>query len=201
VKRNRSQVKRTKTFQKLRENRLRFSLVSFCIAFLFFAAGGCGGSPPPSSPSSKGPPPAIAKKGGDLTKVAEKKELEKKEEKEYSYDPAGKADPFKPFIQLTPAKVATRTLPLTPLQKYEISQLKLGAIIASAEGNVALVEDSAGKGYFLKKETGIGKNEGKVKKILKDRVVIEEVYEDAFGQKKLNEISLYLHQVEEGGDS
>jgi len=188
-----------KTSRKLRENRLRFSLVSFCIAFLFFAAG-CGGSSPPTSPSSKGKPPAIAKKGGDLAKVAEKKELEKKEEKEYSYDPVGKADPFKPFIQLTPVKVS-RTLPLTPLQKYEISQLKLVAIIASPEGNIALVEDSTGKGYFLRKETGIGKNEGKVKKILKDRVVIEEVYEDALGQKKSSEISLFLHQVEEGGES
>ena len=134
-------------------------------------------------------------------KVAEKKELEKKEEKEYSYDPVGKADPFKPFIQLTPVKVSSRTLPLTPLQKYEISQLKLVAIIASPDGNIALVEDSTGKGYFLKKETGIGKNEGKVKKILKDRVLIEEVYEDAFGQKKSSEISLFLHKVEEGGES
>jgi type IV pilus assembly protein PilP len=200
VKRNRSQVKKAKTFRKLRKNRLRFSLVSLWIAFLFFAAG-CGGSSPPSSPSSKGKSPAIAKKGGDLTKVAEKKEVEKKQETEYSYDPVGKSDPFKPFIQLTPVKVSLRTLPLTPLQKYEISQLKLVAIIASPEGNVALVEDSAGKGYFLRKETGIGKNEGKVKKILKDRVVIEEVYEDDFGQKKSKEISLFLHQVEEGGDS
>lgn len=134
-------------------------------------------------------------------KVAEKKELEKKEEAEYTYNPLGKPDPFKPFIQITTAKEYSRSVPQTPLQKYEISQLKLVAIIITPEGNVALVEDSAGKGYFLKKGTEIGKNDGKVKKILKDKVIIEEVYEDIFGQKKINEISLFLHQVEEGGES
>ena len=87
------------------------------------------------------------------------------------------------------------------MEKYEISQLKLVAIISTPEGNIALIEDSAGKGYFLKKGTGIGKNEGKVTKILKDKVIIEETYQDVFGQNKINEISLFLHRLEEGGES
>ena len=93
--------------------------------------------------------------------VVPKTEESKKEEVEYAYNPAGKPDPFKPFIQLTPVKEGTRTVPLTPLQRYEISQLKLVAVISGAEGNVALVEDSAGKGFFLKRGTLIGKNDGK----------------------------------------
>ena len=68
------------------------------------------------------------------------------------------------------------------------------AIISAPEGNIALVEDVTGKGYFLKKGTWIGKNDGKVTKILKDKVIIEEVYQDIFGQTKTNEISLFLHQ-------
>jgi Tfp pilus assembly protein PilP len=60
------------------------------------------------------------------------------------------------------------------------------------------VEDSAGKGYFLKKGTAIGKNDGKVTKILKDRVVIEELEPDMAGQAKQNEVLLYLHRPEEG---
>jgi type IV pilus assembly protein PilP len=75
------------------------------------------------------------------------------------------------------------------------------AIISNPEGNIALVEDATGKGYFLKKGTWIGKNDGKVTKILKDKVIIEEVYQDIFGQTKTNEISLFLHKVEEGGES
>lgn len=45
----------------------------------------------------------------------------------------------------------------------------------------------------------IGKNEGKVKTILKDRVIIEEVFQDILGQTKTNEISILLHQPEEEG--
>ncbi len=163
--------------------------------------GGCGEGTPPSSIPSKIKSPAVEKKKEEPTKVAEKKGPEKKEEAEYSYNPSGKPDPFRPFIQLTPAKGSSKTGPLTPLQKYDISQLKLVAIISSPGGNIALVEDVTGKGYFLKKGTWIGKNDGKVTKILNDKVVVEEVYQDIFGQTKSNEISLMLHQAEEGGES
>jgi type IV pilus assembly protein PilP len=149
------------------------------------------------SPKSK--PLAVEKKREELPKAIEKKEPEKKEEIEYVYNPVGKPDPFKPFLQLTSTKGGSKSGFLTPLQKYDISQLKLVAIISSPEGNVALVEDATGKGYFLKKGTYIGKNDGKVTKILQDKVIIEEVYQDIFGQTKFNEISLFLHKVEEGG--
>jgi len=79
-----------------------------------------------------------------------------------------------------------------------VSQLKLVAIISTAEGNIALVEDSAGKGFFIKKGTLIGKSDGKVISILKDKVVIEELYQDVVGQTKKNEMTINLHQVEEG---
>lgn len=184
--------------QKIERDKTLYFLLSLSIAFLFFVAG-CGGSSPPSSLPTKGKSPVVVKKKVEPVKPAEKKELEKKEEMEYTYNPVGKPDPFKPFIQITPAKEYSRSVPLTPLQKYETSQLKLVAIITTPEGNVALVEDSAGKGYFLRKGTGIGKNDGKVKIILKDKVIIEEVYEGILGQKKINEISLFLYRVEEGG--
>jgi type IV pilus assembly protein PilP len=167
--------------------------------------GGCGGGSPPSSPPTKTKSPAVEKKKEGTAQVAEKKEPEKKEpdkeEAVYSYNPTGKPDPFKPFIQLTPVKKGSGSFPLTPLQKFDISQLKLVAIISTPEGNIALVEDATGKGYFLKKGTLVGKNDGKVTKIFKDRVIIEEVYQDVLGQTKTIEISLSLHKVEEGGES
>jgi type IV pilus assembly protein PilP len=185
---------------KPKRNKIGHWWITLSIVFLF-GIGGCGGGTPPASLPSKTKSPALEKKKEEPAKVAEKKEPEKKEEAEYSYNPAGKPDPFKPFIQLTPVRDASRSGPLTPLQKYDISQLKLVAIISTPEGNIALVEDATGKGYFLKKGTGIGKNDGKVTKILKDKVIIEEVYQDIFGQTKTNEISLLLHKVEEGGES
>ena len=74
------------------------------------------------------------------------------------------------------------------------------AILSAPEGNIGLVEDATGKGYFLKKGTLIGKNDGKVAKILSDRVIVEEVFLDVLGQKKVNEMSLSLQKVEEGGE-
>jgi len=186
-------------FLKLLRNETFHGLV--LTAFLL-SLGGCGGGTPPSSLPQKTKSVSVEKKAteAEAVKVVEKKEVEKKEEAEYTYNPAGKVDPFKPFIQLTSVK-GSRGVPLTPLQKYEVSQLKLVAIISTPEGNTALVEDSVGKGYFLKKGTAIGKNDGKVTKILKDKVIIEETYEDIFGKPKTNEISLFLHRLEEGGES
>ncbi len=164
----------------------------------FFIITSCGGGPPSA------PPPKVERKvevKKAESREIEKKEAEKKVEPEYQYNPAGKPDPFKPFIELTPVREKVRTTPLTPLQKYDLSQLKLVAIVSTPEGNVALVEDSTGKGYFIKKGTEIGKNEGKVTKILKDRIIIEELYEDVFGKIKKSEVPLFLHKIEEGGES
>ncbi len=162
---------------------------------------GCGGGTSTPPPSKKEVTPSVPAKKVETPKVAEVKEPEKKEEPEFSYNPAGKPDPFKPFIQLTPVREIPRTAPLTPLQKYEISQLKLVAIISTPEENVALVEDATGKGYFVRKGTLIGKNDGRVTRILRDRVIVEETYLDVFGKVKTNEVIMLLHKVEEGGES
>jgi type IV pilus assembly protein PilP len=192
---------KVKKFRKLQRSKI--VLLIMVMAFLFLVSGCGGGSTPPSAPPKAGAPAAEKKKAEavQIPQKVEKKEVAKKEEPEFSYNPVGKPDPFRPFIQLTPAEKLLKTAFLTPLQKYDISQLKLVAIIIIPEGNVALVEDQQGKGYFLKKGTAIGRNDGKVKNILKDRVIIEEIYSDVLGQGKVNEISLFLHRPEEGGES
>jgi type IV pilus assembly protein PilP len=180
-------------------NKIGHRWIALSIVFLFLM-GGCGGGTPPPSLPKKAKSFSVGKKAEGPAKVAEKKEPEKKQEAEYSYNPAGKPDPFKPFIQLA-SRGGSRTAPATPLQRFDISQLRLVAIICSSQGNIALVEDATGKGYFLKKGTWIGKNDGRVIKILRDTVIVQEVYQDIFGQTKTNEISLSLHKVEEGGES
>jgi len=181
------------------QERNRFNVACLVIGLAFMVVSCGGGTEPP--PLAKGGAPKEAAKKVEPVKVEEKKEVVKKEEPDYQYNPGGKPDPFKPFIQLSPVRELTRTTPLTPLQKYDLSQLKLVAIISTPDGNIALVEDSAGRGYFIKRGTEIGKNDGKVTKILKDRVIIEELYPDVWGQTKKNEVLLFLHKIEEGGES
>ena len=168
------------------------------IGFLLILTA-CGGGTPSAPVAAKGKAAPVEKKAVVPPKPAEKPEAAKKEEPEYAYNPAGKPDPFKPFIQFTATKAGAKGVPLTPLQRYETSQLKLVAIIAAREGNVALVEDSAGKGYFLKKGTAIGMSDGKVTQILKDRVVIQEFEQGITGQTKQIEVLLYLYRPEEEG--
>jgi len=180
-----------------KRNRYNLAWLLFGIAFILSSCGeGTVPLPPPKGGASK-----VAAQKAEAAKVEVKKEPEKKDEPEYIYNPAGKPDPFKPFIQLAPIKGVVRTVPLTPLQKYDISQLKLVAVISTPEGNIALVEDSSGRGYFVKRGTEIGKNDGKVTRILKDRIVIEEIYPDVWGQSKKSEVYLFLHKIEEGGES
>ena len=88
-----------------------------------------------------------------------------------------------------------RKMPLTPLQKLGVSQLKVVGIIVSPTGNKALVEDPAGKGYVINVGTYVGSNFGRVTKILKDRVIVEEEVEDFFtGKMKLQPVELRLQK-------
>lgn len=116
------------------------------------------------------------------------------------YDPSGKIDPFEPLFkppkpeeappEEEPAEESEtadkprkkRRIPRTPLEKMDLNQLKLVGIIRAESGNRALVEEASGKGYIISKGTYIGIHSGQVSEILKDRVVVEEEYEDIKGE-------------------
>jgi len=102
------------------------------------------------------------------------------------YDPKGKIDPFAPLIKdQRPAekkKRVKRRIPRTPLERIDISQIKLVAIIRSEQKNLALVEEASGKGYIISAGAYIGLNGGRVTRILKDRLIIEEEVENALGE-------------------
>jgi type IV pilus assembly protein PilP len=105
-----------------------------------------------------------------------------------SYDPAGKIDPFVPLLRDEPVKPLQsekpkkeKREPTTPLERFDLSQLKLTAIIRTPSGFKAMVEESTGKGYIVGMGTYMGIHSGKVVSILKDRVIVEEEIEDAQG--------------------
>ena len=141
-----------------------------------------------SKPVPKPPPQPTPRK--DTTSPAPAKE----EKRDYVYDPTGKRDPFQPFIATqTPVKPTEEEIPVTPLQQYDLSQLKLVAILVGKGEGKAMVEDAEGKGYIVEKGIYMGRNFGKVKAVMKDRVVIEERYKDYMGQVKTKEIVLHLY--------
>jgi len=97
-----------------------------------------------------------------------------------------KRDPFKVFIELDPSPEEES---LSPLERYEISQLKLMGIIGSeSQGYRALVEDRAGAGFILTEGMLIGSLGSTIKEIRRDRVIILEKYRDYLGKEKAREV-------------
>jgi type IV pilus assembly protein PilP len=109
----------------------------------------------------------------------------------YEYNPNGKRDPFRPLSLLrNPNAPALENL--SPLQRYEIGQLKLVGIIYNVSPPRAMVEDSSGLGFILTPGTPVGPNGGVVTAIEPRQVVVVEWYTDVIGEKHRKEYTLEL---------
>jgi len=135
----------------------------------------------PASNAKKSVQPAPAKK------AVEVKPEEAKVEPVFVYDPSGQRDPFEALLAVRKPINQEVTVPLTPLQEYDLSQFRLiGAIIGKGEPK-AMVEAPGGKPFMLKKGVKIGKNNGVVVKITDSEVVVEERYYDFSGAVRTSE--------------
>lgn len=97
----------------------------------------------------------------------------------YTYNPSGKPDPFRPFVTVD-AAVAKQQLTkkaevsMFPLQRADAEKYRVVGIAGDKNHRVAICEDTAKKFYPLYVGTHIGLYNGKVIEILADRVIIEE---------------------------
>lgn len=100
-------------------------------------------------------------------------------------------DPFRPMTLRT--KVPTRKREnLSPLERFDLSQLKLVGIIWDVQDPRALVEDSAGLGYVVRVGTPIGNSDGKIKIIRRNEVVVEEMLFDLYGKPSKHDVSMKI---------
>lgn len=106
----------------------------------------------------------------------------------FVYDPSGKRDPFKAFDFAPKGGDEDKT----PLERYNIGQLKLTAVLEGFEQPRAIIENAAGKGFTASVGTKIGTNNGEIVEIQKDRVLILETEIDFTGQKKTKTLELRL---------
>lgn len=91
-------------------------------------------------------------------------------------------NPFKPLfdkeksedIDMGGGKAREKRKILTPLEKIDLGQLQLEGVIMARSGNRAIVTDSSGKGYVVKKGTYIGLNSGVVESVESDRIIVAE---------------------------
>ena len=193
--------------------RNRFMGYIIILLLSLFMVSCAGEEAKPPAPTK--PPEAKVKKTEETPPELRKAEAEPP----FSYDPRGKPEPFKPFVEIMPPKppapppvMARRpspkqpgvpkapvaraqrvpTGPPSPLQKFEINQLKLVGIIWQVDGGRALIEDPAGKGYIVGPGTPMGLKNGIITKIEPDRVIVEEEEEDAEGKVNRREVVLRL---------
>ncbi|MGD8344480.1 MAG: pilus assembly protein PilP [Desulfobacterales bacterium] len=103
-------------------------------------------------------------------------------------------DPFAPAFGHKSRALPQKSKPSSPLETLDSSQLKLVGVMLSDKGNKALVEDASGKGHMIQEGAHIGINAGKVIQILRDRVIIEEKIEDAYGNITIQKRILKLHR-------
>ena len=97
----------------------------------------------------------------------------------YSYDPAGRRDPFKPYgyRELQPIPMDTISgVPvfLEPLQGFELTDLKVIGIIWEVNNPKAMVRDPKNVLHMIRKDSKIGRNNGFVAAIREGEVVVIE---------------------------
>ncbi len=150
-------------------------------AALILAGQGCGVSvsvKPASAPEEK-PEPEVS--------VPVSAPVKKAETSTYRYDPTNKPNPFRPFI-LVNKKVAEES----PLQRYDLGQITLKAVIWQVDEPKAMVEDPTGRGYVVQIGTDIGKNRGKIVKIEDRQVHVRETYVDYTGHETTKDVTLKI---------
>lgn len=166
--------------------------VLFCVS--------CDQAPPPPPPPSKvektEPPPP--------TESMEEEVVEEEPTPEYEYDPAGRREPFQTLIasEIPAVEDVIITPPpeelTSPLQKFDLNQIKLVGIILGGLGDYARVKAPDGQSYTINVGTLIGKHKGKVVSISENVVLVRETIEYESGTVEELETPLVLNPEEEG---
>lgn len=129
-----------------------------------------GGETPPYTPPVHAPRPAEKKE-----KTIEKVEIAPTADLEYRYDPINKRDPFRGLMEVGEPKKKEGDLQpacTEPLCLVDLDDLTVVGIVIGDASPLAMVEDRAGVGHLVRRNTQIGKQGGKVTQILRDCIVV-----------------------------
>lgn len=165
--------------------------VTLAALLMAFGGAGCSKEEPPPQPVVRRPVPKEAAKAAEATQPSEMAEVTAPAPVTL-YSPAGKRDPFVPFIKMEQKAVRTDLESLPPLQRFDLGELKFVGVIWGPALTRALVEDGEGKGYTVTVGTRIGSSGGVVTRITDQEIVVKEVFRDYTGGKVERESFLTL---------
>lgn len=143
----------------------------------------CGGGPrsllaAATSPTKQAKNPLLSWMHGDQSFV---------------YHREGRPDPFTPFIPEKLLAAPADHEKLTGMRRFEPGQLTLVSIVFTENGALAMVEDSTGKGYIIKKGTDIGRS-GVVAEIIPNEVIIKQHMLTTTGEKRIQTVKMVLRK-------
>lgn len=97
----------------------------------------------------------------------------------YSYDPAGRRDPFKPYgykeLQPIPMDAVTGVPVFTePLQGFDLQDLRVIGIIWEVNNPKAMIRDPKNILHMVRKDSKIGRNNGFIAAIREGEIVVIE---------------------------
>lgn len=161
------------------------------LASIVFFLVACGNDNPTVVPGPKQAKVKVGSKGQPIEDIPVV--VEENSSPEYVYDPSGLRDPFEALVMIR-KPILEEGKPLTPLQKFDLSQFRLNAVIVGKQTPMAMVVAPGGKAYVLKKGTKIGKNGGVVVGIGPGVVHIEEKFYDFTGALSTTDVELKFTQ-------
>lgn len=154
---------------------------------------GTPSKPAVPAPSSSAPSTPLARQGQPVTSVPATPSADTVGDV-YSYDPKSRRDPFQSMVQKL--KTAQRLSELPPLQRVEISDMKLLGIIWGGYGYYGLIQTPDGKGYTVKEGMLLGAHNGVIKSISDKRVLVSEPITEVTGKTSTREIEILLRTKE-----
>ncbi len=186
--------------QKNRNSTRGFSALTLLMAVMLLSCSNSqkAPAPPAASRASMQRQPIVSQPIGTALSKPTGTALSKIEEQPaevFVYRSAGRRDPFAPIVSKQEKKAGLGDRP--PLERYNISEFKLSAIMWGGFGYNAMLEGPDGKGYFIRVGTILGPNRGVVKKITQNMIVIEEKFKNAMGETERKEIQVQLRKKQE----
>ena len=124
------------------------------------------------------------KKEIDITDIAQRRS-------NYRYSAVGKKDPFRNYFG-DMATLNKEKKIVSELQNFDITDLRLVAVVYGITDPRAVVVAPDGKSYIVRIGSFIGKNWGKISRILPDKLEIIETYKDPLGRKIISKLYLEL---------
>jgi type IV pilus assembly protein PilP len=125
--------------------------------------------------------PTAQKVPTEKATVAAVKSVKEDSAEVFVYNSIGRRDPFESLLK-EEAEARESSVPRTPLEKFDLGQFRVQAILVGKGAPRAMVSAPDGKNYILKPGLKIGKNNGLIKDITRSAIIVEESTVDLTGK-------------------